>query len=510
MSLVGIYLGASSAVVAASVEGGPIDVVPNMMGHRITPLYVQCKGPGADILVGDAARSCHGTARDKGTVARNVGRWFGRTHAAIPSEEWALWWPNLTTRPSDATGRGVCWEVKGRDIDVTEVATEVLNVLLGDVGRTTGREPSCVYIAVPSYATPRHVSVMQNAVVNSAQLRHTTHSNVYVLPAPVATYLAMTNFFGVPTGPNTSHIVLHVGESTVDASLIGVDADQTPHVLAVCGDFTSGARELAAAAMKDVEEHARREGIDPNGFGPKARRTLLGEVERVCTELSVSNEVDVELDLGDVSTRYKLDVTTLTSLASGFLGNVQRAVAEALAYAPGGRVTAVHLSGGGSKCPLIASSVKAVLPHDIPVSCCGQPDEVCALGCALLAAQGTAAPATPSAQLVSSGIDGAASCYARVPSPSTAEWVLVPANTSAVIEFGGDASTSSAGYVQVELSLDGSDPTCTAAVPTTSASCCGVHAEVTHTGNGGVCVRLRESPSTAATVSTMCILAATR
>src|SRR3954452_15392420 len=140
---VGIDLGTTNSVVAAVMEGGQAEVIPNAEGHRTTPSVVAFTDDG-QVLVGQVARR-QAILNPEATVY-SAKRFIGRKWGEV-NEEAKIVSYRVVKGPNDA----VRFEVRGRQHAPEEISAAVLRKLADDAGKQLGERVTEAVITVPAY-----------------------------------------------------------------------------------------------------------------------------------------------------------------------------------------------------------------------------------------------------------------------------------------------------------------------------------------------------------------------
>src|SRR3954462_8034875 len=121
---VGIDLGTTNSVVAATMEGGQAEVIPNAEGQRTTPSVVAFTEDGQR-LVGQVARR-QAILNPEATIY-SAKRFIGRTWGEVDEEAKIVSF-KVVRGPNDA----VRFEVRGKQYAPEEIAAEILRKLGND------------------------------------------------------------------------------------------------------------------------------------------------------------------------------------------------------------------------------------------------------------------------------------------------------------------------------------------------------------------------------------------
>src|SRR3954467_2144179 len=140
---VGIDLGTTNSVVAATAEGGQVEVVPNAEGARTTPSVVAFTDDGQR-LVGQVAKR-QAILNPEATVY-SAKRFIGRKWEEVTEESKIVSY-KVVKGPNDA----VRFEIRGKQYAPEEISALVLRKLAEDAGKYLGERVNEAVITVPAY-----------------------------------------------------------------------------------------------------------------------------------------------------------------------------------------------------------------------------------------------------------------------------------------------------------------------------------------------------------------------
>src|SRR6476660_3218642 len=140
---VGIDLGTTNSVVAAVMEGGQPEVIPNAEGQRTTPSVVAYTEDGQR-LVGQVARR-QAILNPENTVY-SVKRFIGRKWDEVEEEAKIVSYKTVTG-PNDA----VRIEIRGKQYAPEEISALILRKLADDAAKTLGEKGKEAVPTVPAY-----------------------------------------------------------------------------------------------------------------------------------------------------------------------------------------------------------------------------------------------------------------------------------------------------------------------------------------------------------------------
>src|SRR5690242_680035 len=370
---VGIDLGTTNSVVAATMEGGQAEVVPNAEGGRVTPSVVAFTDDGQR-LVGQVARR-QAILNPEATVY-SAKRFIGRKWGEVDDESKIVPY-KVTKGPNDA----VRFEVRGKALAPEEVSALVLRKLAGDAGKFLGERVTEAVITVPAYFNDAQRQATKDAgkIAGLEVLR--------IINEPTAAALA----YGLDKTGHETVMVFDLGGGTFDVSLLDV-GDGIVEVRATNGDGHLGGDDFDKKVVDWLaDEFQRDQGIDLRN-DPQALQRLYEAAERAKVELSSTTTTQVNLPFitADASgpkhlnlslARSKFDQLT-QDLVERCRGPVEQALADAKLTADD--IDEVILVGGSTRIPAVQELVRRLTGGKEP-NMTVNPDEVVAIGAALQA-----------------------------------------------------------------------------------------------------------------------------
>src|SRR6478672_8280761 len=201
---VGIDLGTTNSVVAATLEGGHAEVIPNAEGQRVTPSVVAFTDDGQR-LVGQVARR-QSILNPQATIY-SVKRFIGRKWGEVDEEAKIVSY-QVVKGSNDA----VRFDVRGKQYSPEEISALILRKLGEDAAKFLGERVTEAVITVPAY-------------FNDAQRQATKDAGVIaglevlrIINEPTAAALA----YGLDKKTNETVMVFDLGGGTFDVSLLDV------------------------------------------------------------------------------------------------------------------------------------------------------------------------------------------------------------------------------------------------------------------------------------------------
>jgi molecular chaperone DnaK len=370
---VGIDLGTTNSVVAAVIEGGKAEVIPNAEGARTTPSVVAFTEDGQR-LVGQVAKR-QAILNPEATV-HSVKRFIGRKWNEV-TEEAKMVPYKVVAGPDDA----VRIEIRGKLYAPEEISALILRKLAEDAGKYLGERVKEAVITVPAYFNDAQRQATKDAgtIAGLEVLR--------IINEPTAAALA----YGLDKREQETVMVFDLGGGTFDVSLLDV-GDGVVEVRAVNGDGHLGGDDFDKRIVDWLaDEFKRDQGIDLRN-DPQALQRLHEAAERAKIELSSATQTQINLPFitADASGPKHLNMTLSRSkfeqltadLVERLRGPVEAALADAKVTTDD--IDEVILVGGATRIPAVQQLVRRLTGGKEP-NMTVNPDEVVAIGAALQA-----------------------------------------------------------------------------------------------------------------------------
>jgi molecular chaperone DnaK len=370
---VGIDLGTTNSVVAATMEGGHAEVVPNAEGGRVTPSVVAFTDDGQR-LVGQVAKR-QAILNPEATIY-SAKRFIGRRWGEVDEEAKIVSY-KVVKGPSDA----VRFEIRGKQYAPEEISALVLRKLAEDAAKFLGEKVTEAVITVPAYFNDSQRQATKDAgkIAGLEVLR--------IINEPTAAALA----YGMDKKGQETVLVFDLGGGTFDVSVLEV-GDGVVEVRATSGDGHLGGDDFDKRIVDWLaDEFKRDQGIDVRN-DPQALQRLYEAAERAKVELSSATRTQINLPfvtadasgpkhLNTTLTRSQFDELTRV-LVERCRGPVERALEDAKMGA--GDIDEVILVGGSTRIPAVQELVRRLTGGKDP-NMTVNPDEVVAIGAALQA-----------------------------------------------------------------------------------------------------------------------------
>jgi molecular chaperone DnaK len=370
---VGIDLGTTNSVVAATMEGGQAEVIPNAEGARVTPSVVAFTEDGQR-LVGQVAKR-QGILNPEATVY-SVKRFIGRKWGEVDEEAKIVSY-KVVPGPNDA----VRIEIRGKQYAPEEISAMIVRKLADDAAKGLGEKVTEAVITVPAYFNDSQRQATKDAgkIAGLEVLR--------IINEPTAAALA----YGLDTKGQETVLVFDLGGGTFDVSLLDV-GDGVVEVRSVSGDGHLGGDDFDRRIVDWLaEEFKRDQGIDLRQ-DPQALQRLAEAAERAKVELSATTTTQINLPFitadaaGPKHLNISLSRAKFEELTRDLVERCRGPVEEALSDA---KLTAddideVILVGGATRMPAVQELVRRLTGGKDP-NMSVNPDEVVAIGAALQA-----------------------------------------------------------------------------------------------------------------------------
>ncbi|MFG1615841.1 molecular chaperone DnaK [Nonomuraea wenchangensis] len=370
---VGIDLGTTNSVIAATVDGHPT-VIPNAEGSRTTPSVVAFTDQG-ERLVGQLARR-QAILNPKGTIY-SAKRFIGRRYDEIQSEQHAVSF-DVVEGPQGA----VRFQVGDKQYAPEEVSALVLRKLAADAAKYLGEKVTEAVITVPAYFNDAQRQATKDAgrIAGLEVLR--------IINEPTAAALA----YGLDKKANETVLVFDLGGGTFDVSILDI-GEGVVEVRATSGDGHLGGDDFDRRIVDHLaDEFQRDQGIDLRN-DPQALQRLFEAAEKAKVELSEVTQTTISLPFvtADASGPKHLNTTLMRSTFEQITADlVQRCVhpveqAMEDAKLRPADIDEVILVGGSTRIPAVQNLVRRLTDGKDP-NMTVNPDEVVAIGAAVQAA----------------------------------------------------------------------------------------------------------------------------
>src|SRR3954453_14128349 len=370
---VGIDLGTTNSVVAATMEGGQAEVIPNAEGGRVTPSVVAFTEDGQR-LVGQVAKR-QAILNPEATLY-SVKRFIGRKWGEVDEEAKIVSY-KVVKGENDA----VRFEIRGKQYAPEEISALVLRKLAGDAAKSLGERVTEAVITVPAYFNDAQRQATKDAgrIAGLEVLR--------IINEPTAAALA----YGLDKKGSETVLVFDLGGGTFDVSILDV-GDGVVEVRSTNGDGHLGGDDFDKRIVDWLaEEFKKDQGIDLRS-DPQALQRLYEAAERAKIELSSTTTAQINLPFitADASGPKHLNMSIgrakfeqlVGDLIERTRGPVEQALSDAKLTAD--NIDEVILVGGSTRIPKVQELVRRLTGGKDP-NMTVNPDEGVALGAALQA-----------------------------------------------------------------------------------------------------------------------------
>ncbi|MEU6789139.1 molecular chaperone DnaK [Nonomuraea angiospora] len=369
---VGIDLGTTNSVIAATVDGHPT-VLPNAEGSRTTPSVVAFTDQG-ERLVGQMARR-QAILNPKGTIYSSK-RFIGRRFDEVKSEIHAVSF-DVVEGPQGA----VRFQVGDKQYAPEEVSGLVLRKLAADAAKYLGEKVTEAVITVPAYFNDAQRQATKDAgrIAGLEVLR--------IINEPTAAALA----YGLDKKTNETVLVFDLGGGTFDVSILDI-GEGVVEVRATSGDGHLGGDDFDRRIVDHLaDEFQRDQGIDLRN-DPQALQRLFEAAEKAKVELSEVTQTTISLPFitADASGPKHLNTTLMRSTFEQITADlVERCIAPVKQAMEDAKlrpadVDEVILVGGATRMPAVQNLVRRLTEGKEP-NMTVNPDEVVAIGAAVQA-----------------------------------------------------------------------------------------------------------------------------
>src|SRR4051812_39360489 len=370
---VGIDLGTTNSVVAATMEGGKAEVIPNAEGQRTTPSVVAFTEDGQR-LVGQVAK--RQAILNPDATIYSAKRFIGRKWDEVTEESKIVSY-KVVKDPDDA----VRFEIRGKQYAPEEISALILRKLAEDAAKFLGERVTEAVITVPAYFNDAQRQATKDAgqIAGLEVLR--------IINEPTAAALA----YGLEKKGSETVLVFDLGGGTFDVSILDV-GDGVVEVRSTSGDGHLGGDDFDKRVVDWLaEEFKRDQGIDLRQ-DPQALQRLYEAAERAKVELSTTTTAQINLPfvtadaagpkhLNTSLTRAKFE-QLVQDLVERTRGPVEAVLSDAKLTADD--IDEVILVGGSTRIPAVQNLVRRLTRGKEP-NMTVNPDEVVAIGAALQA-----------------------------------------------------------------------------------------------------------------------------
>jgi molecular chaperone DnaK len=370
---VGIDLGTTNSVVAAVMEGGKAEVIPNAEGSRTTPSVVAFTEDGQR-LVGQVAKR-QAILNPEATIT-SIKRFIGRKYDEVQEEI-----KNVAYKVVPGPDGAVRIDVRGKLYSPEEISALILRKLADDAAKGLGERVTEAVITVPAYFNDAQRTATKDAgrIAGLEVLR--------IINEPTAAALA----YGLDKKGQETVLVYDLGGGTFDVSILDV-GDGVVEVRSTSGDGHLGGDDFDKRIVDFLADAFKNDtGIDLRN-DPQALQRLYEAAERAKVELSSQTTTQINLPFitadasGPKHLNMSLTRAKFEQLVGDLIERTRRPVEQALADAKlsADDIDEVILVGGSTRIPAVQDLVRKLTRGKDP-NMTVNPDEVVAIGAALQA-----------------------------------------------------------------------------------------------------------------------------
>src|ERR1700716_1673203 len=316
---VGIDLGTTNSVVAATMEGGHAEVIPTAEGSRTTPSVVASTDDGQR-LVGQVAKR-QAILNPEATIY-SAKRFIGRRWDEV-EEEMKIASYKVTKGSNDS----VRFEIRGKQYAPEEISALVLRKLAEDAAKFLGERVTEAVITVPAYFNDAQRQATKDAGQTAGP------EVLRIINEPTAAALA----YGLDKKGQETVLVFDLGGGTFDVSILDV-GDGVVEVRSTSGDTHLGGDDFDRRLVDHLADEFQKEnGIDLRK-DPQALQRLFEAGEKDKVELSSVTQQQVNLPFvtADATGPKHLNMTVMRStfdkvtsdLVERCLGPVEQVMAD--------------------------------------------------------------------------------------------------------------------------------------------------------------------------------------
>jgi molecular chaperone DnaK len=370
---VGIDLGTTNSAVAATMEGGRAEIIPNAEGGRTTPSVVAFTDDGQR-LVGQVAR--RQAILNPDATIYSAKRFIGRKWGEVDDESKIVSY-KVVKGPNDA----VRFDVRQREHAPEEISALILRKLADDAAKFLGEKVTEAVITVPAYFNDAQRQATKDAgrIAGLEVLR--------IINEPTAAALA----YGLDKKGSETVLVYDLGGGTFDVSVLDV-GDGVVEVRSTSGDGHLGGDDFDKCVVDWLaDEFKRDQGVDLRN-DPQALQRLYEAAEKAKVELSSTTTATISLPFitadaaGPKHLNLSLPRSKFDQLTKDLVERTRKPVEQALSDAKmtAADIDEVILVGGSTRIPAVQELVRRLTGGKDP-NMSVNPDEVVAIGAALQA-----------------------------------------------------------------------------------------------------------------------------
>src|SRR5579875_3197121 len=199
---VGIDLGTTNSVVAAVMEGGRAEVIPNAEGSRTTPLVVAFTEDGQRLVRHVPRRQ---SILNPQATIYSAKRFIGRKWGEVDEES-----KIVSYKVGKGANDAIRFDVRGRQHAPEEISAQVLRKLVDDASKFLGERVKEAVITVPAYFN----DAQRNATKDAGRIAGL--DVLRIINEPTAAALA----YGLDKKKDETIAVYDFGGGTFDISIL--------------------------------------------------------------------------------------------------------------------------------------------------------------------------------------------------------------------------------------------------------------------------------------------------
>ncbi|GBG79075.1 hypothetical protein CBR_g28790 [Chara braunii] len=359
--VIGIDLGTSNCCVAVFRNVDDIEIVPNDLGHRITPSFVAFAGQ-ENCVVGDVATK-HRVKHPEQCIFE-VKRLMGRSLGDATIQQDAKRWPfHLSAGPRgevvvDVPNMASGCKTHFLPEDISALLLKKLKSIAEDF---TGHPIRDAVISIPAYFDHSQRKATMAAGVSAGL------NVLRLMSEPTAAALAYGHQRVIGRGAMGRRLLIFdLGGGTFDVSIVtvkdGPDEDSCFVVEAVGGDSHLGGVDIDQRLFQHIAEKIRNQPTWDHVLRKPRFRTKLDEAIVVAKHaLSVETETEICLDYGEEDLSLTLGRAQFEALNEDLFDRCMTIVQQALTDAgiSKGAISDVILVGGSTRIPKVREMLKA-------------------------------------------------------------------------------------------------------------------------------------------------------
>lgn len=342
MMKIGIDLGTTNSLIAYW-NGEEAKLIPNKLGKTMTPSIVGLDHDGK-VLIGDIAKERLITHPDK-TISE-FKRYMGTDKA---------------------------FKLGKKTFRAEELSAFVIKQLIDDAESALNQKVTSVVVSVPAYFS----DAQRKATRDAGRLAGVEVKRLINEPTAAAIAYGLHE-----KGDEHSFLVFDLGGGTFDVSILEL-FDGVMQVNASAGDNRLGGEDFSNILLKHILSKQKWQQSKLSSSETSHLRNVCEQLKR---QLTVAHQAEAVYQYKSKEVDLSIDRDTFEQITADLVARLRVPLERALQDADiqGGDLDAVVLVGGGSRMPIIRSTVSKLigrLPHAHI-----NPDEIVALGAAVQAA----------------------------------------------------------------------------------------------------------------------------